>query len=215
MTATVVNHPGYRRQRLAREAAELRRAGLLHREIAEALGVSRSYAAELLIDPDGTLAKQRKMRYAGVCVDCGAPTSGCEGRRASPRCLQCASWASAVSRQKWTAELLIARIQEWARIYGEPPAMPDWGSWTARNQLRDEARAQRFEDADGHWPWFTVVVRRFGSWSEGLRAAGFEPRAPHGGGGNQRRRRDARTSAASVVVPAPTDGPTDDRGSKS
>lgn len=190
MTSLVVNKPGCRRQRLAREAAELRGAGLLEREIAEALGVSRSYANELLRDPDGSRAKQRKRRYDSTCVDCGAPTSGCEGRRAEPRCQQCATWRSAAGRRKWPAELLIARMHEWERIYGEAPAMPDWNPVKAR-EMNDEARAQRWEDAAGHWPWFTIVVQRFGSWNEGLLAAGFEPRPAHGGGGNALRRRSA------------------------
>jgi transcriptional regulator with XRE-family HTH domain len=72
----IVNTPGYRRRRLAGEARRLRDAGLLQREIQERLGVSRAYVSELLNDPDGTAAKRRKQRYAGVCVDCGAPTSG-------------------------------------------------------------------------------------------------------------------------------------------
>jgi hypothetical protein len=57
--------------------------------------------------------------------------------------------------------------------------------------LHDEARARRFEDADGRWPWMTLVHDRFGSWNDAIEAAGFTPRAHGGGGGNMRRRRDA------------------------
>ena len=95
----------------------------------------------------------------------------------------------------WTADILIARIQEWAALYGEPPASNDWNSWQARVALGDEARARRFEN-DDHWPWFTTVVQRFGSWNAAIRQAGFEPRAPHGGDGNQEHRRDGWLAAA-------------------
>jgi hypothetical protein len=72
--------------------------------------------------------------------------------------------------------------------------MPDWNPWQARDRLGDEARARRFES--GHWPWYTSVVIRFGSWNAGIRAAGFTPRANHGGGGNIYRRRDLRKTQA-------------------
>lgn len=195
MIEAVVNQPGYRRQRLAREAADLRAAGLPAREIAEALGISRSYAAELIADPSGTKAKQRKQRYAQPCVDCGEPTSGGEGRREEPRCVPCAAARAGLENMIWTPERVIAAIQEWVALYGDPPAIPDWSPYHAR-ALHDEERARRWERADGRWPWYTVVFNRFGSWNEGLRAAGFEPRAPHGGGGNQHRRRTRREVVA-------------------
>ena len=39
----------------------------------------------------------RKSQYAGVCLDCGAPTSGSDGRgpRASKRCSGCAGFVAA------------------------------------------------------------------------------------------------------------------------
>jgi len=191
----VVNHTGYRRQRLAREAATLRGSGLTAREIGEALGISRSYAAELFSDPSGSVAKQRKERYRQPCVDCGAPTSGGEGRKETPRCVRCAPVYFAPLQTIWTAGRIIEAIQDWARIYGEPPSSVDWNSWSARNVLHDEARASRFERGNGRWPWFTYVHRTFGSFNEGLLAAGYEPRAPHGGAGNELRRRNRRQKA--------------------
>jgi len=147
VTEIVVNHPGERRQRLAREAAVLRGAGLLQREIMEALGISQTYVSELLRDPSGTVGKQRKERYRQPCVDCGAPTSGSDGRRAEPRCIPCASARSGASLMVWTPGRVIEAIQEWARIYGEPPSSDDWNPWAARNDLHDEERARRWERA--------------------------------------------------------------------
>lgn len=180
-----------RRAALANEVRLLSDLGFNAREMAEALGISRSYAAELRDDPTGLKSKQRKQRYASRCVDCGAPTSGSEGRKSTPRCGSCAARRSGLAATVWTPALIIERIQEWAAIYGEPPAIPDWGP-TAARFIHDEDRARRFEEAAGHWPRFTVVFSRFGKWSDALEAAGFTARAPHGGAGNQYRRRRSR-----------------------
>lgn len=193
MSATVTRPS---RAELARQAQALRAEGKPIQHIATALGVSRSYASELAgCDPLGTRARARKQRYQGVCVDCGGPTSGGDGRAKAPeRCQECRTEYQhteeySLSKQLWPREVLLARIREWAQLYGEPPAIPDWSPTSARI-IGDEARARRFELADGHWPWFTLVVRRFGSWNAALTEAGFEPRVPHGGNGNMGRRRD-------------------------
>jgi hypothetical protein len=170
----------------------LRAEGLNGLALARRLGLSSSFVYDLINDPDGTSAKERKSRYAGVCVDCGAPTSGGEGRRDEPRCHPCSARKSGVERTVWTREILIDRMREWAELYGEPPAIPDWNPWDAR-AMGDEARARRFETSD-RWPTYMTVIRAFGSWNGGIVAAGFTPRAAHGGDGNVRRRR-SRTVA--------------------
>lgn len=135
----------------------------------------------------------RKRRYEQPCVDCGARTSGSDGRRDEPRCATCAARLRAERETVWTAEKIVERIQAWATIYGEPPGSADWNPWQARHAIHDEQRAQRFEA--GHWPWSTQVVHAFGSWNAAIEAAGFTPRAPHGGGGNGFRRRSSRLKA--------------------
>lgn len=134
----------------------------------------------------------RKASYGDPCIDCGSRTThGAEhARKPEPRCLRC----SVAHRTVFDRDTLLARIREWNAIYGEPPAVPDWSPRHARAN-NDVARAERFIHAAGHWPYFTTVVRVFGSWNEGLVAAGFEPRAIGGGGGNQLRRRSARAAA--------------------
>jgi hypothetical protein len=182
------------RQERAAIARQLKNEGKLGREIAGALGISRSYAQELLADPDGSRAKARKHRYSGTCQDCGAPTCGGDGRAKAPkRCAPCQIEYQRSDQYRaeitfWTRARLIAAIQDWAAIHGEPPAMPDWSPWTAR-RMGDEARAQQWERARPRWPWFTSVIHQFGTWNTAIAAAGFTPRVPTGGGSNALRRR--------------------------
>ncbi len=190
MSAVVGRPP---RAELARQAQQLRAQGKLAREIAEILGVSRSYASALAgNDPDGQKAKRLKISYRGTCEGCGGATTGCNGPNRAPRfCSMCS--ATDPDRRakltKWTPELILARIREWADLHGEPPAIADWNPNTSRHIYHDEARAQRFEQADGHWPWFTIVIVNFGTWNAALTAAGFDGRAGHGGSGNSDRNR--------------------------
>lgn len=95
---------------------------------------------------------------------------------------------------KWTPEVIVERIREWAAEHGgEPPGIVDWNPHLSRLKLGDERRALRFE-IDDRWPWFSSVIARFGSWNEAIRAAGFEPRQANGGGDNYYRRRDQRAA---------------------
>jgi hypothetical protein len=125
----------------------------------------------------------RKRQYGfDPCVDCGGPTSSGpgNGRHAEPLCHTCAYKRNIV----WTRGLVIARICEWNERYGAPPAIPDWNAHAARADHNEE-RALRFEEARPYWPWFSTVIKIFGSWNAGIAAAGFKPRQNHGGNGNQ------------------------------
>jgi len=140
--------------------------------------------------------KCRKASYGDPCVDCGARTVfGAERARVDePRCYPC----STAHRTVWTREALIAAIQRWAQEHGEPPAVADWNPTVAR-RMNDPERAaragRRQERQTAEWPHPISVIRRFGSWSNGLEAAGFTPRAPHGGGGNELCKRSVREKA--------------------
>lgn len=131
---------------------------------------------------DNCRKRASERRCAPACPGCGAQVS-------DPRHAWCSDCYEVP--QIWPRELILARIREWADLHGEPPAMTDWNPTRARDGFHDEARARRFEDAGGHWPWFSIVVRRFGSWNAAIAAAGFTGRAPHGGAGNSCRRRVA------------------------
>lgn len=63
------------RSERAQRAAELQTAGLKPKAIATEMGISKTYAYDLLNDPSGDRAKVTKARYAGTCSDCGGPTS--------------------------------------------------------------------------------------------------------------------------------------------
>lgn len=180
------------------EARRLRdEEGLIVREIAVRLGVAPGTITAWLIDPDGSRLRARKDSYAGTCVDCGAPTSGSEGHREEPRCQECANVKRGAEAKVWTREAIVLAIQEWAAVWGEPPAVADWRPWKARHSLRDEERARRAEReiAAGRCPSASKVYDEFGTWTAALRAAGVEARARYGGGGNELRRRAARSSA--------------------
>lgn len=142
----------------------------------------------------------RKNRYRGWCVDCGAPTAwggATTGGKPSKRCRSCrkALEQSADYRAEhtvWTKDRVVLAIREWAQFYGEPPAAADWDPWRARVKLGDEMRARRFERDRGRWPSFIAAVDRFGSWNAALEAAGFAGRCNTGGCGNSLRRRTMR-----------------------
>jgi hypothetical protein len=140
---------------------------------------------------------RKQTLYTGTCLDCGGPT-GFSGRATPPeRCRRCNGVRQGKARLVWTREKIIAAIHDWAAEYGESPAIADWMPCAARAD-GDEARARRFEDANGRYPVHMVVIGEFGSWNAAIAAAGFEPRAAHGGGGNQLRRRKVRERTAAA-----------------
>src|SRR4051812_22570863 len=100
--------PTPERLALTADAARLRAQGLVVREVASRLGISRSYANLLLLDPDGSRDRRRKDGYGGVCESCGARTDGSNGRAKAPAvCARCAA-ADATLGAYWTPERLIA-----------------------------------------------------------------------------------------------------------
>lgn len=138
----------------------------------------------------------RKTKYSVPCVDCGVPLNGSDGRgpNAPTRCNPCASAKSGAEHKMWTRPVIVLAIQEWANEHGEPPAQTDWSPTHAR-LLGDQERADRWFALSGRYPHMNTVVREFGSWNEGIAAAGFTPRVAHGGGGNERRRRRFKAAA--------------------
>jgi len=165
---------------LAERVAELRGLGWTQQRIGDELGLGRSWVSELLNDPDGEKARARKDTYRGECVKCGAPTSGCHGPDSAPdTCWRCHEQA-----QIWTPERIIGAIQEWASIYEAPPRATDWLKSVEGSQGRGIVNARRY-------PSVATVMARFGSWAEGIEAAGYERpligkhKRPQGTGGSQ------------------------------
>lgn len=145
----------------------------------------------------------RRAQYGGRCADCGKQLDGSNGwgPNASQRCVSCASAARTV----WTRSTVIAAIQEWALLYGEPPVAWHWNPTMARYRGH-ESYAVRFEAAHGRWPWAETVRSVFGSWNAAIAAAGFEPK-PSGCRGKdvispRGLKRPSRPSASAVDGPA-------------
>jgi hypothetical protein len=111
----------------------------------------------------------RKRQYDLVCVDCGGRVDGTTPSKIpnldEPVCLRCASSHYAV----WTREAIIVAIQAWTDKHGGIP--PSANDWRLPKNLRESH------------PTVNHVRRRFGTWNNANRAAGFEPHAsgPVGG----------------------------------
>lgn len=157
---------GISRPERAAMARALVEKGYTRKQIMEILGIGQSYVGALLSDPDGTKDKLRKEQYRGTCIECGGKTTYARSHgKPVHRCSPCAR-KHQHSQRVWTPERIIADLQEWNRIYGEPPKAMDWltgvygdGTWGSRR-----------------WPHVVCVQREFGSWSNALEAAGFERR---------------------------------------
>jgi transcriptional regulator with XRE-family HTH domain len=98
---------------------------------------------------------------------------------------------------------ILQAIRAWNRVHGEPPTLADWAPARAR-RLGHEWRAQRY--LAGDWPHLNTVLRRFGTLSAAVEAAGLEPRprgrhARSGGGIHADTRADVRAQLAAAEAP--------------
>lgn len=157
---------GISRLERAAQARKLRDRGLLLREIRKELRISHGYASSLLTDPDGSIERKRKDRYRNICIDCGGQTTHSHPSKEVLRCFRCASKYRTDNR-KWTSERIIERIRSWNDLYGEPPTAMQW--------LMDARGDGTYLSRE--WPCVQAVQREFGSWSNGLEAAGFARRS--------------------------------------
>jgi hypothetical protein len=126
---------------------------LTDREKATLLGISLSAYRNVVNDPDGSKQRARRDTYTGTCEKCGAETRSDGTSKASPLCVPCAKAEQTV----WTREKIIEAIQAFASLHGRRPASSEW----------------LYGPHDGY-PWTTTVLARFGSWANGVEAAGFE-----------------------------------------
>jgi len=163
--------PTPERLALAERVRDLRDEGLLQREIAEQLRLSRSYTQELLEDPDGAKTRARKDSYQGTCVVCGGPTSGSGGRQVVPeRCADCAA-AENHARKTWTEETVIDAIRRFAAIHGRPPTSAEWIASDPANGYPPRASVYGRHSSNPSSP--------FVRWADAIEAAGF-PRPSSG-----------------------------------
>jgi hypothetical protein len=148
--------------------AEIKRAmdenpTLNGREIAELLGMGYKNMRGYLSDPDGSKQRRRRERYRRPCPDCGKPMDGSNGRASSPTsCADCTARKRHENRY-WTRPRIIEAIQLWAEQNdGKPPKSQVWLALPA----------------SAGWPAVSNVQEEFGTWADGIRAAGLEPHAP-------------------------------------
>ena len=123
-------------------------------------GNAKTCSSECSLEWKRSAQRMRRVRYMGKCADCGRPTDGSNGYgKASKRCNSCAI-AYRSTRARWTQENIIRAIQKWSDEHGSPPSSDDW------------------RVSGGQYPPTSHVQRKFGSWSEAIRQAGFVPRRP-------------------------------------
>lgn len=79
-------------------------------------------------------------------------------------------------KARWTSAAVIEKIQEWNRLYGEPPVTADWNPSLARWRCQ-EFRIARYRAGD--WPSVNAAKAPFdGSFDTAVRAAGLVPHRP-------------------------------------
>lgn len=184
---------GLTRAESSERVRRLVESGMTVPEAATELGVGRSAASSWLCDPDGAKQRARRASYAGNCLRCGAPTSGCNGIGQAPRFCRAHNPSQ---EQFWTQERVVQAIRKWHETYGQPPAACDWNVSPSQLARRTPEAAKRIVDRweAGYWPHVVTVIARFGSWSAAISAAGLTPRKRGGRGaqfGTSRRQEEA------------------------
>lgn len=108
---------------------------------------------------------RKQTMYGGTCRFCGATTNGYDGPgTASDVCKVCL-----YTRLAWNREKVIAAIQRWADEHGGiPPTSVDWGNASGRPD-------RRHLDYTPEYPSCETVREHCGSFTDAIRAAGFEP----------------------------------------
>lgn len=86
-------------------------------------------------------------------------------------------------RAAWSEDDILDAIRRWAADHdGMPPTATEWNPSDCRysaelSTARAEAWLARADDFEaGEYPWTGSVVKRFGSWNDAIRRAGFTPR---------------------------------------
>lgn len=141
-------------------ALELRREGLLIREIVAIVGVPKSTVTRWVTpsfeERQRKLARKRKYSKGKLCKRCRRKISN-----NATLCRKCVALKQHENRP-WTREKVIAALQLWAADNGRAPVHREWS-----------------RSGPGH-PATSSILRGpyplFGSWSELLIEAGFTPR---------------------------------------
>jgi hypothetical protein len=143
----------------------LRDEGLLLREIAERTGVAISTVGNVLADPTGEVARERKRRFERPCVDCGATVNPNGLRDRDVRCLPCHHALSRTLEHREASSTDRAGKVHYtdAAIFAALRAAAVDGKLTVTLY---EAR----RDAG---PSVPAIIRRFGKWNTAVAKAGL------------------------------------------
>lgn len=154
----------------------MRDSGLLLRQIAEATGLAISTVQDLLVDPSGEKARERKRRYERACVGCGKTINPNGLRVETVRCHPC----EGEHRREMTRRWILDSFAQWHDLFGAPPSTDDWSPARVRHRGWKGSvwRIRRYESTGRPWPPVCTVQEHFGTWTAALRAAGFEPLSP-------------------------------------
>lgn len=152
-----------------RQFKELRDQGLVYREIADITGTSTSTVCDVLLDPSGEQAQQRKMKRSRPCKDCGQALYN-SGSEPGERCQKC---------QHDYQKTMEGRQ---AYLKGAQPNRRRWSDFAILEALRsiatdghltiDEYRAA-YATRDHPMPSEQIAIHRFGGWNNARRAAGL------------------------------------------
>lgn len=194
------------RLQLAEQVKALRDDGFTHTEVAARLGISRSYASCLAIDPDGSQVRARKDSYRQPCPHCGEPMTGTFGRTRQPTmCAKCALAAQHEDRH-WTPEEVIAAFQTFHERFGRSPGAADaMGLHASTRDKWSPERAREIEAARAErlLPIPSTVQREFGSWAAALTAAGLDQNPTGGAAHRQLRLGPAQRATLEILATGP------------
>jgi predicted Zn-ribbon and HTH transcriptional regulator len=139
-------------------------------EIAEVYGITRERVRQIYRRAGGQLSGilPRLKREPHYCMDCGKEMA--RNSNKSLRCRNCNIIHQRKIRKFWNEETIIAAIQKFKERYGRWPVATDFNPGMADRLGKPEIR-KRFEN-DGDYPYVNTVRGVFGSWNNGLQAAG-------------------------------------------
>lgn len=76
----------------------------------------------------------------------------------------------------WNRERVITALRDWAREFGEPPRVTEWGPPESAPDASTRQRAQRWAAEHPRWPSPETVAKYLDSWSAALEEAGLRKR---------------------------------------
>jgi DNA-binding CsgD family transcriptional regulator len=143
------------------KAQELRRSGLKLREIGEQMGAAVSTVDCWLNDPDLARLRARKASYAGVCEDCGGPTSGTSsGFARVPRwCRTCAKPHKQAASRRALAAIHADRDRQIEVWWNEGLSMNEIADRLGWSRAHVQVELHKLRERGYHIPYRYALTR--------------------------------------------------------